>query len=105
MADSKNYLAPLGLAVVGAFFGIGHFGGFHETLFGSENESEIVTTSYYNETYSPSSNEYGHEISFRGKNCSGSVGCDCSGFVPITNGDEWQKSICKHCGHKKSCHK
>ncbi len=105
MSNSKNYLAPLGLAVVGAIFGIGHFGGLHETVFGSENEYEIVTSSYYDETYSPSSNEYDHEISFRGKKCSGSVGCNCSGFAPITSGDEWQKSICKHCGHKKSCHK
>lgn len=40
-----------------------------------------------------------------GKNCTGSVGCDCKGFSPITNGKEWQKSYCKHCGHKKSCHK
>ncbi len=39
------------------------------------------------------------------KHCSGSVGCDCSGFSPITNGKEWQKSYCKHCGHKKSCHR
>ncbi len=41
----------------------------------------------------------------QGKHCSGSVGCDCSRFSPITNGDEWQKSYCKHCGHKKSCHR
>ena len=41
----------------------------------------------------------------QGKHCSGTVGCDCSGFSPITNGKEWQKSYCKHCGHKKSCHR
>lgn len=104
MADSKKYLAPLGLAVVGAIFGIGHFGGLHETVFGSENEPEIVTESYYNDSYSSSTSGYGNEISFRGKHCSGSVGCDCSGFDPITDGDEWQKAYCKHCGHKKSCH-
>lgn len=40
-----------------------------------------------------------------GKYCTGSVGCSCPGFSPITNGDEWQKAYCKHCGHKRSCHK
>lgn len=41
----------------------------------------------------------------QGKHCSGTVGCDCSGFSPITNGKEWQKSYCKKCGHAKSSHK
>lgn len=104
MADSKNYLAPLGLAVVGALFGVGHFGGLHETLFGSKHETETVAESYYEDSYSYSTTGYGNEISFRGKHCSGSVGCDCSGFDPITDGFEWQKSYCKHCGHKRSCH-
>lgn len=67
MANSSNYLAPLGLAVIGALFGIGHFGGLHETLFGSDNDTEIFTESYSDDTYSGST-EYGHEISFRGKN-------------------------------------
>jgi hypothetical protein len=40
----------------------------------------------------------------QGKHCSGSVGCSCTGFSPITNGDVWQQAYCKHCGHKKSCH-
>lgn len=40
MGNSKNFLAPLGLAVIGALFGFGHFGGLHETLFGSKNKSE-----------------------------------------------------------------
>lgn len=44
-------------------------------------------------------------LSCQGKHCSGTVGCDCSGFSPITNGKEWQKSYCKNCGHHKSCHK
>ncbi len=104
MGKSNNYLAPLGLAVVGALFGFGHFGGLHETLFGSHKEPAIVTESYYDDSYSTSSNGSGHEISFRGKHCSGTVGCDCSGFSPITNGYEWQKEYCKKCGHKKSCH-
>ena len=44
-------------------------------------------------------------VTFRGKHCTGTVGCSCSGFSPITNGDVWQQAYCKHCGHKKSCHK
>lgn len=35
----------------------------------------------------------------------GSVGCSCSMFSPITNGEVLQQAYCKHCGHKKSCHK
>lgn len=107
MANSNNYLAPLGMAVVGALFGIGHFSGLNETLFGSEKEYETTSQSYYvgsdyDDSYSV---EYSGEISFRGKHCSGSVGCDCSGFSPITDGKEWQKSYCKKCGHARSCHK
>ena len=105
MANSKDYLAPLGVVVVGVIFGIGHFGDLHEIVFDSENESKVVASSHYDDTYSSDYKGYYHEISFRGKKYSGSVGCDCSGFDPTTNGDEWQKSICKHCGHKKSCHK
>lgn len=41
----------------------------------------------------------------QGKHCNGTVGCDCSGFSPITNGKEWQKSYCKNYEHMKSCHK
>lgn len=44
-------------------------------------------------------------VASQGAHCSGSVGCDCSGFSPITNGKEWQKEYCRHCGHKRSCHK
>ena len=44
-------------------------------------------------------------MTVRGKHCTGSVGCSCGGFSPITNGKVWQQSYCKHCGHKKSCHK
>lgn len=47
MGYSKNYLAPLGLAAIGALFGIGHFGGLHKTFFGADNETETTTTSYY----------------------------------------------------------
>ena len=44
-------------------------------------------------------------VPFRGKHCTGSVGCDCPGFSPITGGEVWQQSYCKHCGHKKSDHR
>lgn len=43
--------------------------------------------------------------SCEGKHCTYSVGCDCPGFSPITDGKEWQKAYCKHCKHKKSYHK
>ena len=44
------------------------------------------------------------EASCQGKHCSYMVGCDCSGFAPKTNGDEWEKAYCKHCGHHKRYH-
>lgn len=65
MGNSKNYLAPLGLAAIGALFGIGHFGGLHDTFFGSDNETEITTSHYYSGSESTG---YGSEISFRGHN-------------------------------------
>lgn len=42
--------------------------------------------------------------SFKGKCCHGTVGCDCKGFVPTTDGDVWELEICKKCKHKKSAH-
>ena len=45
------------------------------------------------------------QVSSEGTHCSGTVGCSCSGFSPITNGEVWQQSYCKHCGHHKRCHK
>lgn len=42
---------------------------------------------------------------FRGKHCTGKVGCDCTGFEPITNGKVWEESICKKCGCKRRYHK
>lgn len=65
MGNSKSYLAPLGLAAIGALFGIGHFGSLHDSVFGSENDTEIITNSYYRDSESTG---YGSEISFRGKN-------------------------------------
>ena len=47
MGNSRFFLAPLSLAVIGALFGIGHFGGLHETFFGSDNKSERLTQSHY----------------------------------------------------------
>lgn len=48
--------------------------------------------------------DYAHE-SCRGKHCTYTVGCSCSGFSPKTNGKEWEKSYCKRCGHHKKYHK
>lgn len=41
----------------------------------------------------------------QGKHCSYTVGCDCPGFSPKTNGDVWEKAYCKHCGHHKKYHR
>lgn len=69
MSDSKSYLVPLGLAAVGALFGLGRFGGLHETIFGSENESKIATKSYNIDTYSG----YCNEITFKGNDSDGYI--------------------------------
>lgn len=45
------------------------------------------------------------DVTSKGKHCSYSVGCDCSGFSPKTNGKEWEKSYCKRCGHHKKYHR
>lgn len=45
------------------------------------------------------------DVLCQGKHCNGTVGCDCPGFSPKTNGDEWEKTYCKHCGHHRSSHK
>lgn len=44
-------------------------------------------------------------VSFGGKCCNGTVGCSCSGFLPKTDGEEWEKLFCKRCGHHKKYHK
>ena len=46
-----------------------------------------------------------YNVTFKGKHCSGTVGCSCSGFEPKTDGAEWEKSYCKRCGHHKKYHK
>lgn len=53
------------------------------------------TDVFYTRTKSPS---------FKGKNCTGSVGCSCSEFSPINSGKVYQKEYCKKCSHKKSSH-
>lgn len=45
------------------------------------------------------------ETHMQGDHCSGTVGCSCKGFSPKTNGDVWEQSYCKNCGHKKSYHR
>lgn len=45
------------------------------------------------------------QLSMQGTHCNGTVGCNCPGFSPITNGDVWQQAYCRHCGHKKGVHK
>jgi hypothetical protein len=49
--------------------------------------------------------EHHSHVSCQGKHCTGTVGCNCPGFYPITSGKEWQKSYCKYCGHHKNYHK
>lgn len=43
--------------------------------------------------------------SSEGQRCNGTVGCDCPGFSPILNGNEWQKAYCKKCGHHRNNHR
>lgn len=44
-------------------------------------------------------------VTTQGKHCSYTVGCDCPGFQPKTNGTVADQSICKKCGHHKKYHK
>lgn len=44
-------------------------------------------------------------VTSQGAHCSGTVGCSCTGFSPITNGEIWQQAYCKHCGHKRNYHR
>lgn len=45
------------------------------------------------------------QIDSEGKKCNGTVGCDCTGFKPKTDGDVWEEAYCKKCGHHKRYHK
>lgn len=49
--------------------------------------------------------EINADVSSKGKHCSYTVGCDCSGFSPKTKGKEWEKSYCRRCGHHKKYHR
>lgn len=67
--------------------------------------SSPSSSDYYDYDYYESDGSYGSSNpSFKGKVCTGSVGCGCTGFAPITDGDVWQQSICKKCNHKKNEH-
>lgn len=72
MANSRNYLAPLGLALVGTLFGVGHFGGLNEVFFGSDKEYSNVSDSYTGNSYSSGNSS---EISFRG------TGSNSDGYI------------------------
>lgn len=64
----------------------------------------ILTLSSFTSHREQPSETHTH-VSCQGKHCTGTVGCDCTGFSAITDGKEWQKSYCKKCGHHKSYHK
>ena len=49
--------------------------------------------------------DHEHHSHVEGKYCTATVGCDCRGFQPITDGKEYQKNYCKRCGHHKKYHK
>lgn len=83
----KKYILSAALAIASLTFG-----GICAATSAAEPAQEKVTT------------EQCHTHA-EGQHCRGSVGCDCRGFSPITNGKEWQKEYCRHCGHKKSYHR
>ena len=64
----------------------------------------ITLSSFTTRSETASETETHTHICCEGKKCSGTVGCSCSGFSPITDGKEWQKSYCRKCGHHKSYH-
>ena len=45
------------------------------------------------------------QLNSHGAHCNGTVGCGCPGFSPITSGDVWQQSYCRHCSHHRRYHK
>lgn len=70
----------------------------------------IVSVSTYASVCEEGKNAHHHSIgtthvATQGARCSGTVGCACTGFAPITNGKVWQEAYCKHCNHHRSCHK
>lgn len=93
--DSKFAIRNFGLAVVCLVIG-----GLCVRFSISIDKDSSSSYEYYD-----TSSKGGSNPSFKGRHCTGSVGCDCPGFKPITTGEEWEKSYCKHCGHHKRCHK
>lgn len=65
----------------------------------------VVTFVLCSFTSRTETNDVYSEVSCQGKHCTGTVGCGCSGFVPKTDSDEWEKAYCKRCGHHKKYHK
>lgn len=70
----------------------------------------VATVSVFANAQTTECTEHDHistttHVAVQGTHCSGTVGCGCPGFSPITNGDVWQQAYCKHCSHKKSVHK
>lgn len=62
----------------------------------NSKNSYFINEEYYEENYSGN-------ISFKGKNCTAIVGCDCPGFEPRGSIGE-DKFWCRHCNHKKQYH-
>lgn len=87
---AKEKLIPVLLLILLAF------GGYKLIEVGKEKKNKATYIEYNNQQSAPS---------FKGRHCTGTVGCDCPGFAPITNQEVWKQSYCKHCGHKKSVHK
>lgn len=81
----KKFLTIIGVVAIAAIAIIGL-----SSFVGWNNEEKAIETHVHTHA--------------EGKYCKGSVGCDCRGFVAITNGKEWQKSYCKRCGHHKNQH-
>lgn len=118
MGNSNNYLAPLGLAIVGALFGFGHFGGLHDSLFGSGNKTEKVAATYYVNDYEETySGGYNGDISFKGngkkfvKTSFGCDGCCCSGYWGYMHPNGTYEGACSNtdmwghkCGHGPEKH-
>ena len=65
----------------------------------------VIYQNGHSQTWICPQSDQSYNVTFKGTHCSGTVGCSCPGFSPRTNGDEWEKSYCKHCGHHRKYHK
>lgn len=73
------------------------------TYFLYENGScEVYVQGY---VFNGSWNVKGGNVSFKGKCCDGSVGCSCTGFQPIKDGEVWEEEYCRKCGHHRRNHR